>query len=294
MINNPSLQSAILSLRKLDKIYPGDIHAVNRLDYEIERGSLCALLGPNGAGKSTLIGMICGLCIPSSGEIFFNGNMVTTLPSDYRKTIGVVSQHINLEPDLTVYQNLKIHSLLYNLERKETNKRIASLLELAKLTEKRNSIVRSLSGGMKRRLQIIRALLHEPEFIILDEPTIGLDPSGREAIWDMIIGLNMSGKTILFSTHYMEEAQKYAKRVSIINQGRIISDGSPEDLINTLGQWCRAVYSDTGKKTDFFSSREEASVPDNENQSQFIIRRTSLEDVFVSLTGRVFKGDSEE
>ena len=280
------MDSAILNLKRLNKIYPGGEHAVVNLDFDLEKGSMCALLGPNGAGKSTTIGMICGLVVPTEGSVCFNGNKVTRSSLEYRSRIGVVSQHTNLELDLSAYQNLKIHALLYNMPNKLSEKRIEDLLKLAGLYERKDNRVRSYSGGMKRKLQIIRSLLHDPQLLILDEPTVGLDPASREAIWDLILFLNKEGKTILFSTHYMEEAQRYARRVAIIHQGEIIRDGSSRSLIDKLGSWCRILYSEKGRKTEFFPSREEASFTHEGDSSQLIIRRTSLEDLFISITGK--------
>jgi ABC-2 type transport system ATP-binding protein len=218
---------------------------------------------------------------------------MTTASPGYRNSIGIVSQHTNLELDLTAFQNLKVHGLLYGMKGSGFRKKADELLFLAGLEEQRHTIVRTFSGGIKRRLQIVRALLHDPELLILDEPTVGLDPSSRESIWDIIIDLNISGKTILFSTHYMEEAQNHAKRVSIIHQGRIIADGTAESLIEEHGKWCRIMQRGKEKKTDFFPSREEALDRVKENRgdkdngdSQMTIRRTSLEDVFITLTGK--------
>jgi ABC-2 type transport system ATP-binding protein len=282
-------ENLILQLNKLNKIYPGGTHAVIDLDYTIPSGALFALLGPNGAGKSTMLGMICGLRIPTSGKIAFAGIPVKKSACFFRSKIGVVSQHANLELDLSGYQNLYVHGLLYDMPRGIRNSRIASLLALANLEKAKDNPVRSYSGGMKRKLQIIRALLHDPVLLILDEPTVGLDPASREAIWDMVLDLNRNGKTVLFSTHYMEEAQRYAQEVSIIHQGIIIQRGAPHTLIRELGEWCRISYGNGEKDIEYFQTREDAVKKAKLDGRELIVRRTTLEDVFISLTGKELK-----
>jgi ABC-2 type transport system ATP-binding protein len=276
----------LLELRRLNKVYPDGTHAVIDLDYSLAAGTITALLGPNGAGKSTTIGMICGLCIPTGGEILFDGDPVDGRSNRFRSLIGVVSQHANLELDLSGRQNLKIHGLLYGLCGREMNDLIDRLLEAAGLTDAQHRSVRSYSGGMKRKLQIIRALMHDPSLLILDEPTVGLDPAAREMIWDMITSLNQNGKTILFSTHYMEEAGRYARLVSIMHRGVFIRQGVPDELISTLGEWCRVSYGGEGKDIHFFETRDEAVACAKEPGRELVIRKTTLEDVFIELTGR--------
>ena len=277
--------NTILTLDCLDKTYPGGIHAVKKLSFKLNDGSICALLGPNGAGKSTVIGMICGLCKPSGGSLYFRGAKVAPDSSEYRSKIGVVSQHLNLELDLSAWQNLKIHALLYGMGKREREERIESLLTDTGLIQRGNDPVRSFSGGMKRKLQIIRALLHNPELIILDEPTVGLDPATREGIWDIIYALNQDGKTILFSTHYMEEAERNSQRVAIIHQGRIIRDNTSSALIKELGAWCLIDYIDGIKQISFFPDRKTAVINGAERSSRLVIRETTLEDLFIYITG---------
>jgi ABC-2 type transport system ATP-binding protein len=278
---------AILELAGLAKTYPGGTEAVKPLDYSLEEGMIAALLGPNGAGKSTTMGMICGLCIPTGGSLRFRGEEASPKSSWYRKSIGLVSQHHNLELDLTARQNLRVHGMLYALELPEITRRSEDLLSLAGLTESGNREVRTFSGGMKRRLQIIRALLHEPELIILDEPTVGLDPAGREQIWDLVEELNRFGRTVLFSTHYMEEAARHAGRVSIMDRGTIIADAPPDELIGGLGRWCRlTVGPGVAKRVDFFTDEASAAAYVPAEGEEMILRRTTLEDLFINMTGK--------
>ena len=276
----------VLELKRLNKKYAKGPHAVIDLDYSLKKGSITAFLGPNGAGKSTTIGMICGLCRPTSGDILYLHERVNHIPVSYRRSIGVVSQHPNLELDLTVRQNLYMHTLLFGMGRKESREKISRLISDAGLEQKANSLVRSLSGGQKRRVQILRALLHGPEMIILDEPTVGLDPASRADIWEMIHDLKRRGKTILFSTHYMEEAAANGERISIMHQGRIIADGKSEELIRDLGRWCRETVRGNKRETSFFPTKEEADCGIPSDCDQLRIRPTTLEDVFISLTGR--------
>lgn len=282
---------SILSLQKLSKVYADGTNAVIDLDMDVPYGDIRAFLGPNGAGKSTTIGMLCGLCLPSAGTVRFGGEIVSYRSLSYRRSIGVAAQHINLELDLNVSQNLHIHGLLFGMSRADIKRRSEELIELAGLSEKRFSRVRSLSGGMKRKLQIIRALLHDPSLLILDEPTVGLDPASRNAIWDLLLSMNRQGKTIFFSTHYMEEAQRYSRTVTILNRGRKIAEDNSASLIKGLGPWAVELQSENGRSCSFYASSEEAKAQlahsgtdANSSFSSLLMRPTCLEDVFVNLT----------
>jgi ABC-2 type transport system ATP-binding protein len=286
------MKHPLLELKGLNKIFPGGLHAVVDLNFKLNEGEICAFLGPNGAGKSTSISMICGLSIPSRGEVFFESQKVNHKSMAYRRAIGVVSQHSNLEIDLSVKENLLIHGLLYDLSRAEIRQRIDQFLDLVQLKTKMNTPVRKLSGGMRRKVQLARVLLHDPKLLILDEPTVGLDPASRKAIWDILVRLNQHGKTLFFSTHYMDEAYCYAGRVAILHQGRIIADGTPNHLVETLGKW-NLVHNGSSTRaqgTAFYHSRQAAAeavvaLEKAGQTGEVRIRRTSLEDVFISLTG---------
>ena len=280
------MKEPILELKDLDKVYPNGVHAVRGVSYRLDEGGCYAFLGPNGAGKSTTISMVCGLCIPTSGSIHFFDTDIRKDPASYRSSIGVVSQHANLELDLTAAQNLRIHANLYDLPGREYPERAERLLKVAGLQDKKDEVVRSLSGGMKRKLQIIRALLHDPGLLILDEPTVGLDPASRRAIWDILLSLKRAGKTILFSTHYMEEAHAYADSISIIHQGSIIKRGTADSLIDDLGSWCRLEYEGMAKRVSFFPTHKEALEGTGSPVDELIVRKTTLEDVFIDLTGK--------
>lgn len=281
---------AILSLKGVNKIYPGGTHAVKNLNLEVARGELFAFLGTNGAGKTTTLRMLSGLCRPTSGEIVIEGKKIGEDRRNQMLKIGLVSQHFNIDPDLTGYENLKIHAYLYGIRGREMRAKCEELLEFAGLSSKRNVIARRYSGGMKRKLQIVRVLLHEPEILLLDEPTTGLDPAGREKIWDLIKGLNSEGKTVFFSTHYMEEAEHYARRVGVIDRGELICLDSPATLIERRGSWCRESFSGGRTLREYFKSRAEAAeLGGNSGEGQLVIRPTQLKDLFIELTERESK-----
>lgn len=273
---------SFLTLNNLTKKYGKDLIAVNSLNYSINKGKINALLGPNGAGKSTTIGMICKLIKPTDGSISMYNHHNNS--SKYRSAIGYVAQYANLELDLTVMQNLKIHSMLYNICFRKYKERVDYILKLTKLENSKYRRVRELSGGTKRKVQIIRALIHNPEILILDEPTIGLDPVSRNSIWELIKSLNRYGKTILFSTHYMDEAEKHSDFVSIMDKGKIICEGSPNSLINDVGIWTLTYVVNGIKEINFFNSKDEAFKYQNPNAEMNSIKKTTLEDLFLSLS----------
>ncbi|MEM4683104.1 MAG: ATP-binding cassette domain-containing protein [Ignisphaera sp.] len=213
-----------------------DVVAVNGISFKIRRGEIYALLGPNGAGKTTTIHIIATILKPTSGNVFVSGYNVVENPDKVRKHIGIVFQDPSLDLDLTAYDNMYIHGKLYGLRGPELEKKIMDLLEFVELKEYASKYVKYFSGGMRRRLEIARGLLHEPELLILDEPTIGLDPQSRARIWDYIKRLKKEkDMTILMTTHYMDEAEELAHRIAIMDHGKIIAEGSVEDLKSMIG-----------------------------------------------------------
>lgn len=275
---------ALVALEGATKQYASGVKALNGVDIALLPGSMSALLGPNGAGKSTALGILAGLVRPGGGTVRFKGQPLAALGPAYRAAIGVVSQHENLDLDLSPVDNLRLHGLLYGLGRSERETRSRDLLQRAALWNRRFEPVRSFSGGMRRKLQIVRALMHQPEILILDEPTVGLDPSNREDVWELLVGLRSEGRTVLFSTHYMEEAQDYADRVSVMDRGLIVREDTPLGLIQEFGVWCRISYKGKQREIEYFDTR-----PDTELSNPgdtVIVRRTSLYEVFLSLTGR--------
>jgi len=209
----------------------GGFTAVDTISFEVKTGEIFAFLGPNGAGKSTTIKMLTTLLRPTSGSIVLNGFDPTREQDAVRKSFGIVFQDPSLDDELTAYENIDFHGILYGVPTELRQKRIRELMDIVGLWDKRNNLVKTFSGGMKRRLEIARGLSHHPKIFFLDEPTLGLDPQTRNQIWEYIQKLNKKeGITIFFTTHYMEEAEKMAQRIAIIDYGKIIMQGTVEEL----------------------------------------------------------------
>ena len=224
----------LVEVNNLSKTY-GDTRAVDGISFEIQRGEIFGLLGPNGAGKSTTINMLCAYTEPTGGQIRIDTINVVAEPERVKPFIGVVPQDIALYPDLNGVENLRFFGRLYDIPADQLARRIEELLRLVGLYEKRKGRVEHYSGGMKRRLNLAVGLLNEPRFLLLDEPTVGVDPQSRNKIFEFIQTLNAQGLTILYTTHYMEEAELLCHRVGIMDEGHIIALDTPQSLINTLG-----------------------------------------------------------
>lgn len=225
---------SLIMIRDLHKRY-GSVVAVDGVSFEIQAGEILGLLGPNGAGKTTTINALCTYAEPTSGEVIVSGHNVAVEPEAVKRVIGVVPQDIALYPDLNAVENLRFFGRMYDVPKARLERRITELLELVGLTEHARKRVEHYSGGMKRRLNLVVGLLSEPLFLMLDEPTVGVDPQSRNAIFENIQALNRRGLTILYTTHYMEEAELLCDRVAIMDEGRIIALDTPQNLINTLG-----------------------------------------------------------
>ena len=210
----------------------GDLIAVNNLSFEILRGEIFGLLGKNGAGKTTTIKMLTLQLNPTSGQIFFEEKLPQGNEISIKNLIGIVPQHLNFDQDLTIGENLELHARLYHLPKVERQKKIDELLHFVELEKVKNSFVKNLSGGMKRRLLIIRALIHSPKILFLDEPTVALDPQVRRKIWDLIQNLKSRGITIILTTHYIEEAEFLCDRVAILNAGKLVALDTTKNLCN--------------------------------------------------------------
>ncbi len=224
-----------ITVNELTKRF-GTFTAVNSLTFNIKKGEVFGLLGPNGAGKSTTMAMLSTILRPTSGFARVNGFDIEKQEDDVRKSIGIVFQDQSLDEELTAYENMDFHGRLYRIPKNIRQERITKLLHLVELEEKKDNLVKTYSGGMRRRLEIARGLLHEPEVLFLDEPTLGLDPQTRNHLWDYIEKLNTEKHiTIILTTHYMEEADKLCHRIAIVDRGNIIALDTSEKLKNSIG-----------------------------------------------------------
>jgi ABC-2 type transport system ATP-binding protein len=226
---------AILSTQNLVKKF-GDLTAVNGVSFTIEQGEIFSLLGPNGAGKTTTISMLSGLLKPTSGDATIGGHSILKEPLEVRKVIGVIPQEIALYNSLSARENLMFWGRMYGMGGKELKARVEEVLSQTGMTEKANKKVETYSGGMKRRVNIAVGLLHKPRLLFMDEPTVGIDPQSRRAILDAVKELNQGGMTVLYTTHYMEEAQELSDRVGIIDHGELIAIGTQKDLTQMVGE----------------------------------------------------------
>ncbi|MBI3888308.1 ATP-binding cassette domain-containing protein [Candidatus Nomurabacteria bacterium] len=220
----------IIEVKNLTKKF-GDFVAVDNISFSVEHGEIFAFLGPNGAGKTTTIKMLTTLLEPTTGEAKVNNFNLETERDEVRHSFGIVFQDPSLDDDLTAYENMEFHGVLYNVPKNIRVKRIEELLKLVDLWDRQKDLVKTFSGGMKRRLEIARSLIHTPKVIFLDEPTVGLDPQTRNHIWSYVVDLSKKeGVTVFLTTHYMEEADKMADRVVIIDHGKVMASGTPAEL----------------------------------------------------------------
>lgn len=267
----------------LTKSY-GPIRAVDRVSFKIPPGQVFGLLGPNGAGKTTTIKMLTTLSIPNSGRCSISGFDVVKNPLAIKMRIGVVPQENNLDRELTAYENLLIYAWLHRVE--DRKKKIEAMLHAVDLWERKDSVVANFSGGMQRRLLLARALLPKPVVLFLDEPSIGLDPQIRRQMWDMIRKTKIEGRTIILTTHYIEEAEALCDRVGILSRGRLISLDSPQNLKALVGEYIVEFITPEGKLVQqICKNAEEAHGLAKQRENGVTIRRTNLEDVFIKLTG---------
>ncbi|MGH7098528.1 MAG: ABC transporter ATP-binding protein [Stellaceae bacterium] len=246
--------AAIIEVRDLVKKF-GGFAAVDRISFSVAAGRIFAFLGPNGAGKTTTIKMLTTILAPTSGTIRVAGHDPVREARQVRRAFGIVFQDPSLDDEMTAYENMELHGVLYGVARAERRRRIAALLDFVELWERRDDYVKRFSGGMKRRLEIARALLHQPKILFLDEPTAGLDPQTRNHIWSFVQSLSRDeGVTVLFTTHYMDEAERVAEDIAIIDHGRIVAEGAIPELKRRTGA-------------------------------------ATLEDAFIALTGRAIRAD---
>ncbi|MFW6307836.1 MAG: ATP-binding cassette domain-containing protein [Campylobacterales bacterium] len=286
----------------------GELEVIKNLSFEIEEGICFGMLGPNGAGKTTMIKALLGLSPFEDGELEVLGYEIPKDATKARSKIGVVPQNDNLDPEFTVKENLEIYGSYFKLQKSELKARILELLKFAELTHKANEKIQKLSGGMLRRLTVARALVHNPELIILDEPTTGLDPQVRHTLWDRLNTLRKSGKTLLLTTHYMDEAQRLCDEIIVIDGGKMLDRGSPKELIkrhieSEVVELKEAISSELQKKLELLEdirleryqdqtlcytrdSKDVLKVLSAYSDIPILHRPANLEDVFLKLTGR--------
>jgi len=226
------MSDTIIKAKNLTKKF-GDFTAVDNIDFEVKKGEIFAFLGPNGAGKSTTIKMLTTMLKPTSGLLELAGHDVTKERDSARKSFGIVFQDPSLDEELTAYENMELHAMLYGVPKTQQPERIHELLVLVELEDRKDSFVRTFSGGMRRRLEIARGLLHEPKVLFLDEPTLGLDTQTRNVMWSYVKKLSVEkGMTIFFTTHYLDEAEHVAQYIAIIDHGKIVTRGTSKELMS--------------------------------------------------------------
>jgi ABC-2 type transport system ATP-binding protein len=279
-----------LSLRQVKKQF-GELTAVDGLSLDVRRGEIFGLLGPNGAGKSTTIHCIIGLIEPDEGEIRINGTGNPSQPA-VRARMGIAPQALSLYEVLTAAENLAFFGQLYGLSGHHLKQRIDWALDFVGLRNRRSDAVKNYSGGMKRRINLAVALLHDPEIILLDEPTVGVDPQSRNSIFDNILALKAEGRTVIYTTHYMEEAERLCDRVGIMDQGKLLALGTVKSLVADRGGLPLLVVETGGKEIEMRSAdplaelnRLAASAP----VERFRLDQPTLEEVFLNLTGRTLR-----
>ncbi len=276
-----------VSLQNVYKLY-NNVPVVNNLSLTIEAGEIFGLLGPNGAGKSTTTRMLTTLTKPSQGQIQVANYDVVRQSLQVKQRIGVVLQQTSVDGDLSIWENMELHGRLHHIPEPHRQRQIERWLDYVELLERRNDLVKTLSGGMKRRLQITRALLHQPDILFLDEPTVGLDPQTRRRIWEIILDLNRQGMTILLTTHYMEEVEYLCDRIGIIDAGRLIELGTLQQLRQKHGEGLLMKQTEDRWEYQFFSTLAQANAYLDQQPSKtgMMVRPANLEDIFVELTGR--------
>jgi lipooligosaccharide transport system ATP-binding protein len=299
--------SVVLSTQNLQKSYAGQ-KVVDGVNISLNRGECFGLLGPNGAGKTTTLRLMLGLIEPDGGYLDLLGHAVPRHAREARLRVGVVPQVDNLDPDFTVAENLLVYGRYFGMKDDEIKARIPALLEFASLAHKRDVKVPTLSGGMKRRLTLARALVNDPDILFLDEPTTGLDPQARHLIWQRLHELTVQGKTLLLTTHFMDEAERLCHRLAIMDSGRLISEGSPRELIRRnieaevvevygepAAQWANehaahyaARFEVSGETAFCYVNGAQTLLAHLAQQEglRYLHRPANLEDVFLKLTGR--------
>lgn len=312
------MSNVLLRVEGLIKSY-GTRRAVDGVSFQVLAGQTVGLLGPNGAGKSTTVSMLCGLLRPDAGQVLLDGESVTTGAASVKRRIGLVPQDLALYEDLSAHENLRLFGALYGLKGQALNERIARVLGLVNLVDRARDKPATFSGGMKRRLNIAAALLHDPDLLILDEPTVGVDPQSRNAIFDTLEALQAQGRALIYTSHYMEEVERLADHIVIIDHGKVLADDSPAALHRKLAakallrvelaepagpglldalrsQAGVTALASAGAALDIGLTDNADAVPllgwlqgQGQRPVHFATARASLEDIFLDLTGRTLR-----
>jgi ABC-2 type transport system ATP-binding protein len=275
----------MIILEELKKTY-GERAALAGVSLHVQPGELFAYLGPNGAGKSTTIRILAGLTRLSGGRARVGGADIESDPLTARRQCGLVVQHTNVDNDLTLADNMDIHGRLFGMSAADRAQQTRTLLDYVDLGDRRDQRVGTLSGGMKRRLMIARALMHRPKILFLDEPTVGLDADVRRRLWGLIKTIQASGTTVFLTTHYIEEAEHLADRVAFLDQGTLRALDTPAMLMSRLGEWAIDHHRNDGMHTDYFADHAAARQAAGACSDAMTIRRVRLEDAFLRLTGK--------
>jgi ABC-2 type transport system ATP-binding protein len=277
----------MIRIENLKKKYK-NVEALKGVGLEVGEGELFSYLGPNGAGKTTTIRILTGLTRLTSGSAYLNGFHIEKQPLLAKRQCGFVPQAINLDQELTVFENLDVHGRLFGMGREERTRKIAELLEYVDMAARMKSLIKELSGGMKRRVMIARALVHSPKILFLDEPTVGLDAKIRRRIWALIKKIQQNNTTIFLTTHHIEEAEFLSDRVAFLDEGNVVTVDTPDNLMARLGAWAVDKVSENMIQTAYFKTREEAAgfTEQNSENVPFTVRRVNLEDAFLELTGK--------
>ncbi|MDO4306262.1 MAG: ABC transporter ATP-binding protein [Eubacteriales bacterium] len=275
----------MIEIRNLTKKFD-DFTAVDSLSLKIETGEFFGLLGPNGAGKTTTISMLSTLLLPTAGEILIDGQTLTRKRPDLKRKLSVITQEYSMRQDMNMDEIMEYQGRLYFMPLRQIRERTEELLEFCGLIDYRKRTVRKLSGGMKRKLMVCRALLTEPEILLLDEPTAGMDPLSRRQMWNLLRQLNEKNLTILLTTHYIEEAQSLCNRVALMNSGKLEEVNTPASLINELGAYAVDEMCPDGIHSRYFHERTKAIQYLSEIRGKSTLRDTTLEDVFVEHAGK--------
>ena len=272
-------------IENLSKTYHNS-PALDRVSLTVGKGELFAYLGPNGAGKTTTIRILTGMTRFDSGTCRINGFDIRKDEGEAKSQYGLVSQAVNLDQELTVRENLAIHGLLYGMTLSAIKAKTREILDYVEMGDRLDSRVNTLSGGLKRRLMIARALIHEPAILFMDEPTVGLDAAIRRRIWALIRKIQAAGTTIFLTTHYIEEAEFLAGRVAFLDKGRIVTLDTPANLMAAIGAWAIDRLTLQGMETVYFKDRNEAETFNHDSSQQYTLRRVNLEDAFLAETGK--------